>query len=85
MPSERVSMYRIREVLRLSAAGLTVRQVAAGTRLSVGAVWKYLRASRGPGADLSESAILRTLLSHRVRGCGKVARRAPGITRDRGR
>lgn len=39
-------MSRIREVLRLSAAGLTVRQVAAGTRLSVGAVSKYLKAAR---------------------------------------
>lgn len=51
MPSERVSMYRIREVLRLSAAGLTVRQVAAGTRLSVGAVWKYLKAARAAGIE----------------------------------
>ncbi len=49
MPSERVSMYRIREVLRLSAAGLTVRQVAAGARLSVGAVSKYLNAARASG------------------------------------
>ncbi len=49
MPSERVSMYRIREVLRLSAAGLTVRQVAAGARLSIGAVSKYLNAARAAG------------------------------------
>src|SRR5207245_8541774 len=49
MPSERVSMYRIREVLRLSAAGLTVRQVAAGARLSTGAVSKYLNAARASG------------------------------------
>lgn len=46
MPSERVSMYRIREVLRLSAAGLSVRQVAAGAKLSLGAVSKYLKAAR---------------------------------------
>ncbi|MDE2051715.1 MAG: hypothetical protein KGJ72_11925 [Gammaproteobacteria bacterium] len=51
MPSERVSMYRIREVLRLSAAGLTVRQVAAGTRLSIGAVSKYQKAARAAGIE----------------------------------
>src|SRR6516164_9504969 len=51
MPSERVSMYRIREVLRLSAAGLTVRQVAAGARLSIGAVSKYLKAARAAGIE----------------------------------
>ena len=49
MPSERISMYRVREVLRLSAAGLSVRQVAAGARLSIGAVSKYLNAARAAG------------------------------------
>ena len=49
MPSERISMYRVREVLRLSAAGLSVRQVAAGAKLSIGAVSKYLNAARGAG------------------------------------
>jgi hypothetical protein len=33
-------------VLRLSAAGLTVLQVAAGTRLSVGAVSRHPKAGR---------------------------------------
>ena len=49
MPSERISMYRVREVLRLSAAGLSVRQVAAGAKLSIGAVSKYLNAARVAG------------------------------------
>lgn len=44
-------MYRIREVLRLSAAGLSVRQVAAGARLSTGAVSKYLKAARAAGIE----------------------------------
>ena len=49
MPSERISMYRVREMLRLSAAGLSVRQVAAGAKLSIGAVSKYLNAARTAG------------------------------------
>jgi len=49
MPSERISMYRVREMLRLSAAGFSVRQIAAGAKLSVGAVSKYLTAARAAG------------------------------------
>ena len=67
MPSERISMYRFREVLRLSAAGLSVRQVAAGAKLSVGAVSKYLNAARAAGigwplpADWDDATLERRL------------------------
>ena len=38
MPRERLSMRKIKEVLRLSAAGLSRRQVARATGVSLGAV-----------------------------------------------
>ena len=49
MPTERISMRRVRELIRLSEAGLSVRQLAGALRLSVGAVSKYGRALRAAG------------------------------------
>jgi len=49
MPTERISMRRVRELIRLSEAGLSVRQLAGALRLSVGAVSKYGRALREAG------------------------------------
>src|SRR5690606_34121788 len=40
MPTQRISMRKIRDVLRLKAAGLSVRQIGASTKLSVGAIQK---------------------------------------------
>lgn len=38
MPAKRISMRKIRDVLRLKAAGLSVRQISASTKLSTGAI-----------------------------------------------
>ena len=47
MPTEKISMRKIREVLRLTfEAGLNQHQVAASVRLSQGAVSKYLALAR---------------------------------------
>ena len=42
-------MRKIKEMLRLKAAGLSVRQMAASLHLSVGAIAKYLKAAEGAG------------------------------------
>src|SRR5947209_1033386 len=49
MPTKRISMRKIKEILRLEAAGLSVRQMAASLHLSVGAIAKYLKAAEGAG------------------------------------
>ncbi len=50
MSTERVSMHKIKEVLRLTyAAHLKQRQVAASLRMSQGAVSKYLSLARAAG------------------------------------
>ena len=50
MSTERVSMHKIKEVLRLTyAAHLKQRQVAASLRMSQGAVSKYLSLARSAG------------------------------------
>lgn len=42
MPTQRISMRKIRDVLRLKAAGLSVRQIGASTKLSVGSIQKLI-------------------------------------------
>jgi transposase len=60
-------MQKFREVLRLKAAGLTLRPIAQATRLSLGAVSKYLKAAEAAGLvwplpeDLGDVALERQL------------------------
>jgi transposase len=42
MPAQRIPMRKLKDTLRLRAAGLTIRQISASLRLSVGVVSKYL-------------------------------------------
>ncbi len=42
MPAERIPMRKVRDTLRLRHAGLTLRQIAASLRISVGSVSNYL-------------------------------------------
>ncbi len=51
MSNARIPVHKIKELLRLKAAGLSCRQMAAATKLSLGAVSKYLKA-----ADAAELA-----------------------------
>lgn len=67
MPTKRVSMHKIKEVIRCNSADLTVRQIAAAAKLSVGAVSKYIKAIEKAGlswplpADLDDEALSRRL------------------------
>lgn len=45
MPTKRVSMHKMKEVIRLHAAGLSLRPIAAAVRLSLGTVAKYVSAA----------------------------------------
>ena len=68
MPTERLSMRRIRDLLRLTFEnGLSNRQVAASLGLSKGAVGMYLRRARTAGVawplpeELTDTALERLL------------------------
>jgi transposase len=67
MPTKRVSMHKIKEVIRLKSAGLTLRLIADAAKLSLGAVSKYAKAAEEAGlswplpADLSDDALSRRL------------------------
>ena len=49
MPAERLSMRKIREVLRLSAQGLSTRQIAQSLELGRTTVWQYLKRAEARG------------------------------------
>ena len=49
MPTERLSMRRIRDLLRLNAQGLSSRAIAASLSISKGAVGAYLSRVRAAG------------------------------------
>ena len=49
MSAPRVSMHQLKEVLRLTAAGLSQRQIARSLKLSNGVVAKYQAAGRRAG------------------------------------
>lgn len=49
MPAKRISMRKIRDVLRLKAAGLSVRQISAGTKLSTGTISQLINKARALG------------------------------------
>ena len=51
MSTKRVSMRKIKDVLRLHAAGLSQRQIATSLTLSTGVVCKYLRLAQRAGVD----------------------------------
>lgn len=64
MPGKRTAMRRIRDVLRLRyAAGLSIRQINAGTKVSVGAIQKLLTRAEALGlrwplpAELDDQAL----------------------------
>ncbi len=67
MPTPRVSMQKFREVLRLKAAGLSLRPIARSVGLSLGAVAKYTQAADAAGLTwplpdaLSDAAVARLL------------------------
>jgi transposase len=67
MPGERLPMRKIRDVLRLRAAGLSKRQIAASLNVGATSVGDYLRRARRTGVawplaeDLSEEALDRLL------------------------
>jgi len=49
MPGPRLLMHGIRDVLRLSAAGMSKRQIAAGLGVSATAAGKSIRRARRAG------------------------------------
>ena len=53
MSTERVSMRKIKDVLRLHAAGLSQRHIATSLKLSNGVVCKYLRLAQTAGVSWS--------------------------------
>ncbi|MES2355927.1 MAG: IS21 family transposase [Pseudomonadota bacterium] len=68
MPAKRVSMNKIKEVIRLKAAGISLRPIAQSVRLSLGAVSKYAKAAADAGltwplpAQLTDEALTRLIL-----------------------
>lgn len=68
MPTKRVSMQKIKEVIRLKAAGLSLRPIASAVRLSLGAVAKYIKAAESAGLawplpeGLDDEALARLIL-----------------------
>ena len=73
MPRERLSMRRIKEVLRLTAGGLSRRQVAGATGVSLGAVNSYVCRAENAGLswpqcdELDEATIYERLFPKRDR------------------
>ncbi len=67
MPTKRISMHKIKEVIRLKSAGLKLRLIADAVKLSLGAVAKYAKAAEQAGlawplpADLGDDALKRRL------------------------
>ncbi|MGZ5000600.1 MAG: IS21 family transposase [Methylomonas sp.] len=67
MPTQRVSMHKIKEVIRLKAACLPLRTIASASKLSLGAVAKYVKAAEQAGlswplpAELTDDALHRLL------------------------
>ena len=52
MPAKRTTMRKIREILRLRlAAGLSIRQISASTKVSVGAIQKLLAQAQALGLE----------------------------------
>ena len=68
MPTQRVSMQKMKEVIRLKAAGLSLRPIASAVRLSLGAVAKYAKAAERAGLTwplpegLDDEALTRLIL-----------------------
>src|SRR6202795_2107594 len=67
MPTQRLSMRRIREVLRLRHQGLTERVIARMLGVSNGVVHGYVRRARLCGSDLAAAG------GHGRRGPGAIA------------
>jgi transposase len=67
MPAERLSMRKIKEILRLKEAGLSVRQIARSLNVARSSVAEYERRASAAGlrwplpADLDETALERRL------------------------
>jgi len=72
MPAKRVSMNKIKEVIRLKAAGLSLRPIAQSVRLSLGAVSKYAKAAAAAELtwplpeQLTDEALTRLILGSPV-------------------
>jgi hypothetical protein len=49
LPRKRLTMRKIRDVLRLKAAGLNIREIAEGTRSARTTVYEYLVRAEGAG------------------------------------
>jgi transposase len=72
MPAERIPMRKVRDTLRLRAAGLSMRQIAASLVLSIGAVCKYLELAAAAGLSwplpegLDDAALERALFGQKT-------------------
>src|ERR1700730_5463609 len=58
MPNERISMSKLKQLIGLQSSNLSVRALARGLGLSIGAVSKYLRAVRACGIEAAEAETL---------------------------
>ena len=59
--SERLSMRKIREVLRLAHGGRSQREIAIAVRASVGTVWNQLQRARAAGVTWDDAQQLTEL------------------------
>src|SRR6266536_5912714 len=81
MSAPRISMHLVKEVLRLTAAGLSQRQIAGSLHLSNGVVAKYQAAAQRAGLswplpeEFDEAALANRLWAKT--NDNSVARRAP--------
>ena len=77
MPGPRLPMRKIRDVLRLSAAGMSKRKIAASLGMSATAAWECIRRARRAGLawplpeELTDEALEVRLFPPPIKaGCG---------------
>ena len=81
MPAKRITVRKIRDVLRLRlAAGLSIRQIKASTKLSVGAIQKLLA---GWSKPMHWGSVGRCRLSWMPYATAAVAHRSPLVSASR--
>src|SRR5580704_17256919 len=83
MPNERISMSKLKQLIGLQSSNLSVRALGRPLELSVGPVWKYLRAVRGCGIEAAEAERLSEFeLERRVFGPTLAAKPGPLVPPD---